>query len=85
MVLTDFIADQFEIVNTSHKRSENLCETMLQRSNTGTIMRPHPQQIEFKAKTNTDKTYGQFVMQFHYPLTDSLELMEKMYCVKAHK
>ncbi|MFT6925142.1 MAG: PTS system nitrogen regulatory IIA component [Psychromonas sp.] len=29
MVLTDFIADQFEIVNTSHKRSENYSNSII--------------------------------------------------------
>ena len=29
MVLTDFIAEQFEIVNTSHKRSEEHCNLMI--------------------------------------------------------
>lgn len=34
MVLTDFIADQFAIVNTSHKRGEDHCYSMLEKHRT---------------------------------------------------
>ncbi len=34
MVLTDFIADQFDIVNTSHKRLEDHCHSMIENHRT---------------------------------------------------